>query len=83
MKKKLILMMAMFIMSMTIFTGCSCNMKVFDTNYKYNKALVYEGGVWNEYVVDSWSDYGDGTITIWTTDGKMIYTSSVNVVMYG
>lgn len=65
------------------FAGCSCNEKIFDFNYKYTHCLVKEGDEWGEYVVKSWKDYDDGTITIWTSDGQMIFTHTNNVVMYG
>lgn len=85
MKKKIsIIACAIVMLMMSVFaTGCSCNMKCFDGNYKYNKCLLYEQGVWVEYRVESWSDYDDGTITIWTTDGQMIFTHTTNVIMYG
>lgn len=85
MKKKIsIIACAIVMLMMSVFaTGCSCNRKILDWNYNYNRCVVYENGVWTEYRVDSWDDYNDGTITIWTTDGQMIYTHSVNVIMYG
>jgi hypothetical protein len=45
--------------------------------------LIKEGDVWVEYRVNSWDDYSDGTITVWTTDGQMIFTHTTNVIMYG
>lgn len=66
-----------------VISGCSCNQRVWDTNFKYDRCLIKEGDVWVEYRVDSWDDYDDGTITIWTTDGQMIFTHTENVIMYG
>lgn len=71
------------VLSSVIMSGCSCNRKLLDLNYKYTHCVVYECGEWVEYKIDSWKDYDDGTISIWTKDGQMIYTHSVNVVMYG
>lgn len=85
MKKKIsIIACAIVMLVMSVFaTGCGCNRKILDWNYNYNRCLIYENGAWTEYRVDSWDDYDDGTITIWTTDGQMIYTHSENVIMYG
>lgn len=85
MKKKIsIIACAIVMLVMSVFaTGCSYNKKILDWNYKYTHCLIKEGVVWNEYRVKSWDDYDDGTITIWTEDGQMIYTHSENVIMYG
>lgn len=84
MKKISIVLSAVVLIIVSVFvTGCSCNQRIFDTNFKYNKCLIYEKGEWIEYKVNSWDDYGDGTITIWTTDGQMIFTHTSNVIMYG
>lgn len=79
----IILCAVVLVLSSIVMSGCSCNMKLIDLNYKYTRCVVYECGEWVEYNVDSWMDYDDGTISIWTKDGQMIYTHSVNVVMYG
>ena len=86
MKKKIsIIACAIVMLVMSVFaTGCSCyNKRIFDFNYKYTYCLIKEGDVWNEYRVKSWDDYDDGTISIWTEDGQMIYTHCENVIMYG
>lgn len=85
MKKKIsIIACAIVMIMMSVFaTGCSCNRKILDLNYKYNRCVVYENGVWTEHRIESWKDYDDGTISIWTKDGLMIYTHTTNVVMYG
>lgn len=83
MNKKVLILIFVLVLCVACFTGCGCNQKVFDFDYKYTKALVCEAGSWNEYSIEKWSDYDNDMICIWTTDSKMIYTSSVNVVLYG
>jgi hypothetical protein len=85
MKKKIsIILSAIILIVVSAFiTGCSCNQRIWDTNYTYNRCLVREGDVWVEYVVDSWNDYEDGTVTVWTTDGQMIFTHTTNIILYG
>lgn len=85
MKKKIsmIVCIMLLVIVSTVMSGCSCNQKIFDFNYKYNRCIIYENGEWVEYRVKSWNDYDDGTITIWTYDGQMIFTHTTNVIMYG
>lgn len=85
MKKKISVIVCAIVicLSCVFMSGCGCNMRCADFNYKYSRCLVYEKGVWVEYRVKSWSDYDDGTITVWTHDGQMIFTHTTNVIMYG
>lgn len=64
-------------------TGCSYNQSIVDLDYGFEKALVYENGVWKEYQVSKWDDYENDMICIWTADGQTIYTSSNNIILYG
>lgn len=79
--KKILLLALVLILPVIMLSGC--NQKVFDFDLTFKKALVYENGVWNEYEVSKWNDYENDMICIWTTDGKMIYTSGNNIVLYG
>ena len=78
MKKILLILNLLFII---ILTGCSCNKEIFDTNYRFDYALVYENGQWVKYEINKWDDYDNDIICIWTKDGKMIYSSSVNIIL--
>jgi hypothetical protein len=71
------------IFGLTLVTGCETNQSLFDTNYKFDYALVNEKGTWVKYEVKKWDDYENDAICIWTKDGKVIYTSMNNVVLYG
>lgn len=89
MKKKLtcIISIVTFLLLVLIFsllmTGCSYNQSIGDFDYGYKMALVYEKGEWIEYNIKKWADYDNDMICIWTTDGKVIYSSSVNIILYG
>lgn len=69
--------------SMFVFSGCSYNQSVMDYDYGFETALVYEKGEWVEYQVKKWDDYENDMICIWTADGKVIYSSSNNIILYG
>ena len=56
---------------------------MWDTSYRFDKALVYEKCEWTEYVVTKWADYDNDMVCIWTSDGQMIYSSSNNIILYG
>ena len=83
MKKKITIMLLALIMPILTLTGCSCNRSMWDTSYRFDKALVYEKGEWTEYVVTKWADYDNDMVCIWTSDGQMIYSSSNNIILYG
>lgn len=77
------LLLSLVLLGTIGISGCACNQAIFDTNYKFETALVYENGEWVEYEIEKWLDYENDTICIWTKEGKMIYTSFNNVIMYG
>ena len=72
-----------FFMCGLCVTGCETNQSWFDTSYKFDYALVNEKGTWVKYEIKKWDDYENDAICIWTKDGKVIYTSMNNVVLYG
>jgi hypothetical protein len=78
-----VLSVVLLLLVSLFMTGCSCNKKIFDFNYTYNSCFIKEGDVWVYYEIESWDDYDDGTVTIWTTDGQMIFTHSTNVILCG
>lgn len=62
-------------------TGCSGNKAVFDFSYEFNYALIYENGTWEEYKIEQWDGYANGSVGLWLEDGRMIVTSLNNVVL--
>lgn len=80
---KLLAISMCLIFGLTLTTGCKTNQSIFDTSYKFDYALVNEKGTWVKYEVKKWDDYENDAICIWTKDGKVIYTSMNNVVLYG
>lgn len=83
MKKKVFKIFVMiFCLVMPVFLLAGCNKAVFDTDYNFSRALVYEKGEWKEYKISKWDDYENDMICIWTSDGQMIYTSSNNIILY-
>ena len=71
MKKTIILCL----ISLLLLTGC--NLKLFDTNYTFDKIVCNYDGDKFELKVDKWTDYEDGEqLQIWT-NGK-VYLVSAN-----
>lgn len=83
MKKKIFSLILVLMLPLLCLTGCSYNQSIFDLDYGFQKALVYEKGEWKEYAVSKWDDYENDMICIWTADGQVIYTSSNNIILYG
>ena len=82
---KKIIILVIFALSTVILSSCafSCNRSILDLNYRFKKAKVYEDGIWNTYQIKKWDDYENDLICIWTIDGQIIYTNSVNIILYG
>lgn len=78
MKKKLIVLTLLLFTS--LFVGCG-NRQIFDTAWKFEKAIIIIGNKELEIEVDSWKDYDDTTIQIKTKDGKIYLTDVKNVLM--
>lgn len=71
MKKTIILCLV----GLFLLTGC--NLKLFDTNYTFDKIVCNYDGDKFELKVDKWTDYEDGEqLQIWT-NGK-VYLVSAN-----
>ena len=77
MKKKLIL--GLLLIS-TLLVGCG-NRQVFDTSWKFDKAIIVIGDERIEVEIDSWKDYDDTTVQIKAKDGKVYLTDIKNVLM--
>ena len=80
--KKAIIVCMLAIFTVISVAGCACNKAVIDLNYKFDYARVYENGEWNVYEITKWNDYENDAICIWTKDGKMIYSSLNNIILY-
>lgn len=78
MKKKLIALT--ILLSATLFVGCG-NRQIFDTTWKFDKAVIAFDGERIEIEVDSWKDYDDTTVQIKSKDGKVYLTDIKNVLM--
>ena len=69
------------IMALILLVGlCSCNYKVLDTKWSFNKAYVTYGDKTVEYDITSWTE-DDTTFTITCKDGTVICSSQVNIVL--
>lgn len=77
MKKGLILGL---LLTSLLLVGCG-NQQVFDTSWRFEKAIIVIGDEKIEVEVDSWKDYQDTTIQIKTKDGKVYLTDIKNVLM--
>lgn len=59
-----------------------CNKSVFDTEYSFERAIVYIGGEWKEVEVKKWTDFDDGDqIQIETKDGYVYLVHSTNITL--
>lgn len=64
-----------------LFTSCT-NKQVFDTTYRFDKAVIYIGGEWRTVQVDSWKDFEDGDqIQVKDKDGNVYLVHSSNVTL--
>ena len=71
-----------------VLTACfslclvGCNKSVFDTEYSFERAIVYIGGEWKEVEVKKWTDFDDGDqIQIETKDGYVYLVHSTNITL--
>lgn len=68
------------LLTSTLLVGCG-NRQVFDTSWKFEKAIIVIGDEKIEVEVDSWKDYDDTTVQIKTKDGKVYLTDIKNVLL--
>lgn len=73
--------------AMTLLSGCTDyftgNRKIFwDGSHSFDTAVVRMGEKVEKVGVKEWCDYESGDeVQIWTTDGRVILTSYMNVVL--
>lgn len=79
MKKILAILMITLLMVITL---SGCNKQVFDTTYKFDKAIIsLPNGDVIEGKVKSWTDYEDGDQIQVKVDGVVYLVHSSNVVL--
>lgn len=61
-------------------TLTSCNKKVFDLEYTYDKALISMGNRIIIVEVDKWTDYEGEQLQIWTKGGDILLVSSFDCI---
>lgn len=64
-----------------MFSMSGCNKNVFDTNYTFDKAIIYHNGYEQVVDIDKWDDYEGEQIQLKLTDGSIILVSSYNCIL--
>lgn len=65
-----------------IFTMVGCNKQVFDTTYRFDRAIIYlPNGEIIDGKIDSWTDYEDGDQIQVKIDGVTYLVHSSNIVL--
>lgn len=64
--------------------GCEdgYNKQLFDTTWKYDKAIIVLGEERFEVQIESWTDYDDTTVQIKSKNGQVYLTDMKNVIMF-
>lgn len=80
MKKILICILLLAVMVLCL---AACNKQIFDTEYKFTNAYIKVGDEWIDVEIKKWNDYdGSDQIQIVLKDGTVIYTTSLNCILY-
>lgn len=80
MKKCLLTAGIVAVMGLSLM-GCG-NKDMWDTNYTFNKAIIYlQNGDVVEVEVKKWADYDGEQLQIESTDGTVYLTSSYNCTL--
>ena len=74
-KAKAIALGSMLVLSTSVLTGCG-NHDVFDTNFSFNKAIIFNDDKVCIIDIAKWRDYDGEQIQLILTDGTIILTSS-------
>lgn len=79
--KKILVAIIMLTLMVTTLSSCG-NKQVFDTTYKFNKAIIsLPNGDVVEGKVDSWTDYEDGDQIQVKIDGVTYLVHSSDIVL--
>ncbi len=80
MKKILICILLLLVMVLCL---TACNKQIFDFKYEYTNAYLKVGDEWIDVEIEKWNDYeGSDQIQIILKDGTVIYTTSLNCILY-
>lgn len=74
-KAKAIALGSMLTLTPIVLTGCG-NQQIFDTNYSFNKAIVFNENTACIIKISSWNDYDGEQLQLKLSDGTVILTSS-------
>ena len=74
-KAKAIALGSMLVLSTSVLTGCG-NYDAFDTNFSFNKAIIFNDDKACIIDIATWADYDGEQIQLILTDGTIILTSS-------
>lgn len=70
------------IVAAAVFSMSGCgNKTLFDTNYTFDKAIIYHNGYEQVVDIDKWDDYEGEQIQLKLTDGSIILVSSYNCIL--
>lgn len=76
-KAKAIALASMLVLSSTVLTGCD-NQQIFNTNYTFNKAIIFNENTACIIEILKWNDYDGEQIQLVLKDGTVIVTSSID-----
>lgn len=80
--KTIIRICAVVLMLVTMSMASGCNQQVFDTTWKFDRAIIsLPNGEIVDGVVESWTDFEDGDQIQIKIDGKSYLTHISNVVL--
>ena len=74
-KAKAITLGVMLTLSPLVLTGCG-NQQFFDTNYTFNKAIIFNENTACIIEISSWNDYDGEQLQLKLADGTVILSSS-------
>lgn len=80
MKKIIFTILAVVLICFATLTGCG-NYRLFDTSFKYDKAIVNWMGEERIIEIDSWTDYEGEQIQIWDKQGNVWLLNSVYTML--
>jgi hypothetical protein len=76
------ILVAILILTLFVVTLSGCNKQVFDTTYKFDRAIIcLPNGDIVDGKIDSWTDYEDGDQIQVKVDGVTYLVHSSNVVL--
>jgi len=78
----LAIVLVLFVIAIIFLSGCSNgNHVIFSRTGQFDYALVHNGINMMKIELEKWSEYGDGKLQLWSTDGKVYLVNSVNTIL--